>query len=124
MFLKMVTASLCLLPCILSSFSQTNLFLSQSLIYHFQSIGLTSTMSKDVLVAYLQELIVHEWLSNQATYQPFFSGTVKYLNLEAFSSDIGDAMLLGLSNVLRIPIVVFTSVESWPFFTTINTCPF
>ena len=99
--------------------------LPQSLINHFQSIGITSIMSKDVLISYLRELLVHEWLLNQDRYQPFFTSTIsdfeteslKYLKLGIFSSDIGDAMLLGLSNALRIPIVVFTSVESWPYFT-------
>ena len=99
--------------------------LPQSLINHFQGIGITSTMPRDVLTSYLREVLVHEWLSNQDRYQPFFSSTIsnfeseslKYLERGVFSSDIGDAMLLGLSNALQIPIVVFTSVESWPYFT-------
>ena len=62
---------------------------------------------------------------NEGDYQPFFAVIVrdfeaesqKYLKSGVFSSALGDAMLLGLSNVLQLPIVVFTSAESWPYFT-------
>jgi len=50
----------------------------------------------------------------------FFEGTAHNLEFEAmqylqpavYSSTFGDAMLLGLSNVLCLPIAVFTSIES------------
>lgn len=81
-------------------------------------------MSKKTLIQYLRELLVHEWLCNQCEYQPFFldiddleTECVKYLECGIFSSALGDAMLFGLSNVLHLPIVVFTSAENWPYFT-------
>ena len=40
----------------------------------------------------------------------------KYTQSGVFSSDLGDAMLLGLANVLQLRIVVFSSIESWPYF--------
>ena len=54
----------------------------------------------------------------------FFDGAVmdyetessKYTQSGVFSSDLGDAMLLGLANVLRLRIVVFSSIDSWPYF--------
>ena len=52
-----------------------------------------------------------------ATISDFDSEALKYRKLGVF---IGDAMLLGLSNALRIPLVVFTSVESWPYYFTIQ----
>ena len=101
--------------------------LPESLLDHLQIIGISGNQitSGITLVPYLRELLVHEWLANQCEYQPFFDGvihdfeaeSIKYLQCGVFSSNLGDAMLLGLSNVLRIPIVVFTSVESWPYFT-------
>ena len=109
----------------IDQFFKSQSVLPQSLVNHFQSIGITSEMSQDVLISYYQELLVHEWLLNQDCYQAFFTSTIsdfesealKYLKLGLFSSDIGDAMLLGLFDVLRIPVLVFTSVESWPYFT-------
>ena len=92
----------------------SNSVLPQLLLNHFQSIGVISTLSKLQLITHLRELLLHEWLSNQGEYQPFFCGTIndfeaeslKYLQPGVFSSDIGDAMVLGLCNVLHIPIVV------------------
>lgn len=40
----------------------------------------------------------------------------EYTQPGVFSSDFGDSMLLGLSNVLRLRIVVFSSIDSWPYF--------
>ena len=40
---------------------------------------------------------------------------MQYLNPGVFSSALGDAMLLGLSNILRFHIAVFTAIESWPY---------
>lgn len=81
-------------------------------------------MSRSTLVQHLRELLVHEWLTNEDEYQPFFDDianfeaeSMKYLKSGFFSSTLGDAMLLGLSNALLLPMVVFTSVESWPYFT-------
>ena len=54
----------------------SNSVLPQLLLNHFQSIGVTSTMSKLQLIPHLRELLVHEWLCNQGEYQPFFCGTV------------------------------------------------
>ena len=50
-------------------------------------------------------------------YMIFSSESLKYLKLGFFSSDLGDAMVVGLSNALQLPIVVLTSVESWQYYT-------
>ena len=80
-------------------------------------------MSASDLLKFLRELLIHEWVTNKSEYQPSFEGTVHNLEFEAmqylqpgvYSSVLGDDMLLGLSNVLCLPIVVFTSIESWPY---------
>lgn len=90
---------------------------------HLESIGIHSTMSRCSLIQHLRDLLVHEWLNNGSRYEPFFSGRVKNFEDEAlqyqspgmFSSELGDAMLLGLSNILWLSIVAFTSIESWPY---------
>ena len=41
----------------------------------------------------------------------------QFTQLGVFESAIGDAMLLGISNVLQLEIIVFTSIESWPHIT-------
>ena len=67
-------------------------------ITHLQNIGISFRMSRCAHVKHLRELLVHEWLVYQVEYQPFFNG-------------IMDAMLM------RLPIVVFTSIQSWPCLT-------
>ena len=97
---------------------------NNSLLHHLQTIGLSATMSTASLALHLRELLVHEWLANQGEYRPFFDGTEidyetessKYTQSGVFSSDLGDAMLLGLANVLRLRIVVFSSINSWSYF--------
>ena len=62
-----------------------------------------------------------EWLSNRNEYQPFFTGkdfesdALQYVNLGTYSTDLEDAMTLGIANVLQTPIVIFTSIETTIF---------
>ena len=98
------------------------------LISHLQSIGITSD-NYDVLL--LRALMVDEWLLNHQDYQSFFIDALLDFEAEAenyrgngvFASCLGDAMLLGLSNVLHLQIIVFTSIPSWPHFTIYPRCP-
>ena len=98
------------------------------LISQLQSIGITSD-NYDVLL--LRALMVDEWLLNRQDYQSFFIDALLDFEAEAenyrgngvFASCLGDAMLLGLSNVLHLQIIVFTSIPSWPHFTIYPRCP-
>ena len=57
---------------------------SDTLFNHMHSIGITATMFTCLLTQHLRELPIHEWLSNQDEYQPFFDGMV--VDFEAESS--------------------------------------
>ena len=39
----------------------------------------------------------------------------QYRKSGVYATSLGDAMLLGLSNALRLQIIVFTSIPSWPY---------
>lgn len=115
----------CLFTSIAMYIEQLHTDQESSLIHHLQDTGIYPSTSRSGLILYLRELLVHEWLHNAGEYEPFFVGVVpdfeaecqKYLESGVFCSALGDTMLLGLSNVLRLPIVVFTSAESRPYFT-------
>ena len=67
----------------------------------------------------LRELIVHEWISHPEDYQPFL-GVGQLLDHEAslflndghFASELGNCMALAMANLLNLPIVVITQMES------------
>ena len=96
------------------------------LIKHLKSLNLLPSLPQIGLIKKLRELLVNEWLSNQECYKSFLETTEGYSfeaharqfeQLGVFESNIGDAMLLELANVLQLQIVVFTSIESWPHMT-------
>ena len=69
----------------------------------------------------LRKAVVEEWLGeNTGSYQSFLTSdqlheqAQSFLNSGTFAGDIGDLVVQALANVLKIPIVVFTSVESMP----------
>ena len=67
---------------------------------------------------------------NQQNYKPFFKKASIDFEQEAekhrqhgvYTTSLGDAMLLGLSNLLHLQITVFTSIPSWPHFTIYPNC--
>ncbi|KAJ7376194.1 hypothetical protein OS493_036308 [Desmophyllum pertusum] len=90
---------------------------------HLESIGVITTSNlhvKEIATA-LRRVIVDEWLVNKDHYEPFLtSGQNYYSEAKAFlqeghfASQLGNAMPLAVSNALRIPIVVFTSMSNFP----------
>ena len=70
----------------------------------------------------LRQLSVQEWLNNSYRYEPFLCGVnikeeaPKFLDRSTFQGDLGDTMLMCLSNVLQMPIVVFSSLSYHPIF--------
>ena len=97
------------------------------IIKHVQSKEIQPCMPSEVIVSTLQYIMVAEWLSNRSEYFPFFLKEVqtenyeeegfKYLNGGVYSTALGDAILLVLSNALCLPFIVFTSEDSWPHVT-------
>lgn len=68
-------------------------------------------------VLFLRSKLVEEWLSNKQEYEKFLVDTEledmapEYRNPGVFTGQMGNMMLLGLANVLRMSFVVFTSME-------------
>ena len=67
----------------------------------------------------LRELTVHEWISHPEDYQPFL-GVGQLLDHEAslflndvfFTSEFGNCMTVAMANLLNLPIVLITQMES------------
>lgn len=83
---------------------------------HLQMLGLTEkTLPEKVKV--LRAKLVDEWLSNKDEYQKFLVDTeleekaAEFRNNGVFTGELGNMMLLGVSNVLRMPVTVFTAME-------------
>ncbi len=77
----------------------------------------------------LRRLMVVEWLGdNSDYYQKFVSFDIRdrattFLNQGQFAGDLGDLMIVTLSNILYIPIVIFTSNPGLPVICiTRTTC--
>ena len=117
----------CLFSSIILYLNKTFQINSESnLIDHLNSIGITP-QSCDVLL--IRNLMVDEWIFNKEEYQSFFDDEMQFEN-EAqhyrasgiYTTQLGDAMLLGLCNVLHLQIIVFTSIPSWPYVTVNPRC--
>ena len=116
----------CLFASIATSILLQYQTMSAKILEHMQSISIDVKMSRSEVAKQLRQLLVQEWLTYHSEYRKFFEGAPefdyetevqKYLKPGVFSSTLGDAMLFGLSSVLRLPLVVFTSIESWPCMT-------
>lgn len=73
------------------------------------------------MIKVLRELVVREWLGEHSdSYQSFLTGQQlqaeadRFLEMGQYSGDVGDLVLLAVSNILRIPIVIFTSIQTYP----------
>ncbi len=68
----------------------------------------------------LRDLVVQEWLGDNADYYQGFSTSdiqsqaEQYLISGEFAGNLGDLMVVTLSNVLHIPIAIFTSIPNLP----------
>ena len=70
--------------------------------------------------------MVEEWRTNQDKYQGYIVDDLTTLGPQyqlsgQFSGDVGDLMLMTLSNVLSMPITLFTSVPNMPTLCIIPT---
>ena len=85
-----------------------------------ESLGVTLDVTVDELSSVLRELVVNEWLNNQQEYRSFFED----INLQEeidrfrrsgeFAGPLGDALPMGMANVLKIPILILTTVHNMP----------
>ena len=68
----------------------------------------------------LRKLAVKEWTDHTGIYQPFLVNkdikeeAQKFTKSGFYDSDLGDSMVLALSNALQLPILVFMSIPGYP----------
>ena len=95
-----------------------------ALIQHLQSLKVCRNQDLSTRNSLLRELAVAEWLGdNSEEYTAFLTGSHKssfedtartFLEPGIFDCELGNSVLLSLTNVLKIPIVVFSSIASYP----------
>ena len=84
--------------------------------HFFSSIGL-QTEGNDVKTVseHLRHLTIEEWRSNQQDYEGFVPGidvqqeAKKFSESGYFFGDLADTIVLALSNLLGLPLIIFTS---------------
>ena len=70
-------------------YSDNSMF-SDTLLNHMHRIGITATVSTSLMTHHLRELLVHEWLSIEGEYRPFFDGMVMDFEAESSMQAAGD----------------------------------
>ena len=91
---------------------------------HLKAIGFHILLQGEhnTAVSCLRSLMVSELLENRATYDGYITNSgVEYeeqvenfKQMGVYSGEIGNVMALSLTNVLRVNIVLFTSMENFP----------
>ena len=89
-------------------------------IVHLKSTELKLDSSCNELSLQLRKLTVQEWLgANQLHYKSFISDSSdiesdanKFLDPTYFQGSLGDSMILAMSNVLCIPIIIFSTIPN------------
>lgn len=116
----------CFLHCIsitLSCFLTRNQE-NSNLITYLKSIGISTEMSNEDKINVLRQLIVQEFTGpNRHLYEPFMITSTtdsydteaqKFLQQGHYDSELGNCVPLAMSNILQIPLVIFTSMENYP----------
>ena len=86
------------------------------------SLGITNQMSVDDIAPVLRFRVVNEWISNKQEYEPFIpegkliEEAKLFCNDGHFSSELGNSLILAISNVLKLPIIVFTTISNFQLF--------
>lgn len=94
---------------------------NENIIKHLEEKGITNQMSVEEIARRLRELVVQEWLCNEAQYHHLvgedddYTTEVEHLLTPGhFAASIGDSMPLAAANALNIPILLVTSVQNMP----------
>ena len=97
----------------------------ESLRVHIRSLGFNEQIDVEDLASKLRELVVDEWQENSQEYIPFFENmdmqleSERFRNSGEFAGQLGDALPLTMTNILRIPIFILTTVHNMPFLPVI-----
>ena len=87
---------------------------------HLQNLGISPEVTTEDLQLLLRHLLVEEWMNNRDEYQSFidpleFESEVRRFRRNGeFAGPLGDALPLGMANVLNIPLLIFTTVHNMP----------
>ena len=90
---------------------------------HLNSIGLSRDMPENEKIIVLRRLIVEEFFGqNRHVYEPFLVTSTdlyekeaqKFLQPRFYESELGNCVPLAMSNILQMPMVIFTSMENYP----------
>ena len=93
---------------------------------HFTAIKIYKDQDQDQVerALRLRELLVLEWLGDNsheyemfltiADKSSFYEMGQKFIQRGVFDCELGDSVLLAPSNVLKCPIVIFTSIDTYP----------
>lgn len=111
----------CFFHCI--SESLTSIAENSDIESHLKSIGLSRDMPENEKVIVLRRLIVEEFFGqNRHFYEPFLVTSTDFYEKEAqkflepgsYDSELRNCIPLAISNILQLPIVIFTSMENYP----------
>ena len=99
---------------------------------HLNSIGISRDNDAQEVIATLRKLVVEEFLGNNLhEYSSFLSSKEhssyeeianNFLHDGFFDCELGNAVILALSNVLHVSFVIFTSFENFPVITIVPRC--
>ena len=103
---------------------------SNKLREHLETLGISPNQQLSEISNILRKLVVREFLgSNMSEYSSFlisadqmsYEETEKsFENHGFFDCELGNAAILALANIMRIGIVVFTSLENFPVITIVS----
>lgn len=113
----------CLFTAVAHNILERIKFEDEAVMRALQRLGVLSTVNKsplDVssLAKILCLLVVQEWQGEHADYYQLFvttdirSQASQYLQSGEFSGDLGDLMVVTLSNLLHIPITIFSNIPN------------
>ena len=89
------------------------------------SLGITSDLAVNDLSRRLRELVVNEWILNQNEYRSFFgnidlqSETERFRRSGEFAGSLGDALPMGMANILNMPLIILTTVHNMPIISVV-----
>lgn len=91
---------------------------------YLNSINISANQPNIERISTLRKLLVDEWLGmnseqcslfSTSSHQSSFEETaLSFLNHGTFDCELGNSVLLALCNALKIPIVIYSSINSYP----------
>ncbi|CAB3979300.1 Hypothetical predicted protein [Paramuricea clavata] len=91
---------------------------------HLKAIDIYKNQDVCERIVCLRELVVMEWLGEYsheyemfliiADKSSFYEMAQQFIQRGVFDCELGNSMLMALSNVLKCPVVIFTSIDTYP----------